>query len=266
MIKFSNKSSAMTRRLSLAGLMVTVLSVAALAKAPKAHFLEPDAVDYKAILTTAPAEDSDLTRADLQTVLAWQAKRTDADIARAKSEVKMSPFVYADVLGSWFNPDDLPLTAKLLIGAAADGKAVSSVAKDYFGRRRPFLVDPRVKPVIEMESTPSFPSGHMTRATVWAHILAEIFPESKDDLFVRAKTIGDDRVLGGVHFPSDIEAGRQIGDAVFEKLMQNDHFKKDLAAAREEAVAQKRKHANDLPTTQPALPVQSPAAPATPMN
>lgn len=48
---------------------------------------------------------------------------------------------------------------------------------------------------------------------------------SKED---RADLIAEDRVLAGVHHPSDIEAGKKLGDAVFKKLLSNPMSRKEL--------------------------------------
>ena len=40
------------------------------------------------------------------------------------------------------------------------------------------------------------------------------------------------RVIGGVHHPSDIAAGKDLGDAIYKALKQNSKFKTDLDTLR----------------------------------
>jgi len=119
-------------------------------------------------------------------------------------------------------------------------------AKDTFNRKRPFEITKKTKLFVPIESTPSYPSGHSTRATLWALVLAQIFPDQKDALMARARQVGDDRVLGGVHFPSDVEAGRKLAAAIADQMLTDPDFQSQLAAAKTECLAkQKSPHPNN---------------------
>nr|QQZ50764.1 hypothetical protein JKL49_05215 [Phenylobacterium glaciei] len=48
------------------------------------------------------------------------------------------------------------------------------------------------------------------------------------------KQVGDSRVICGVHFQSDIEAGRTLASAMVARLHGDPDFQRDLAAARQE--------------------------------
>jgi acid phosphatase (class A) len=63
----------------------------------------------------------------------------------------------------------------------------------------------------------------------------------KDAILARGRQIGDDRVIGGVHFPSDVEAGRTLAQAIFAKLMASPDFQADLARAKTEIAAARAK-------------------------
>jgi acid phosphatase (class A) len=221
--------------------LVLALLVYGAAVFADAKFVPPSALDFKAILTTAPSQDSEQEKQEMDEVLWLQKTRTPDEIKRAESEVTITAFSFSDVLGSWFNPDDLPITAKLMTQVGADVKADGEAAKNEFGRKRPFMVDPRVKPCVTLETTPSFPSGHSTRATVWAYVLADIFPEHRMALLARARQIGDDRVLAGLHFPSDVEAGRTLGKAIADQMLANPDFQAELEKAKAECMADAKK-------------------------
>jgi len=225
----------LSNRLSLPALLLaTLISFPA---SLHAQFLAPASLDFKSILTPPPAPDSDQTKQEIEKILSLQQSRTPEEIARAKSEVTMSPWILSGVLGSTFNPDDLPLTAKFLTQITKDTNSLANPAKDFFARKRPPFIDPRVKPCVPLEATASYPSGHSTRATVWALVLSEIFPDKRDALIARAHQIGDDRVLGGVHYPSDIAAGRTLAAAIVKQMLAHPDFQKQLQAVEEECHA-----------------------------
>jgi acid phosphatase (class A) len=50
----------------------------------------------------------------------------------------------------------------------------------------------------------------------------------------RAREFGENRVVAGMHYPSDIEAGRIAGSVISQALMQRDDFKSEFAAAKAE--------------------------------
>jgi acid phosphatase (class A) len=66
-----------------------------------------------------------------------------------------------------------------------------------------------------------------------ARILAQLFPEKSDALLRRARQIADGRVVAGVHYASDTEAGLALGDLLFTEIEAKTKFRKDLAAAVE---------------------------------
>jgi acid phosphatase (class A) len=220
----------MKRTLSLAA---TVLLFTTIAFAAKTE-LAPVTVDFKTILPGPPAAGSDAAKQDIDHLLALQTSRTDAEVKRANSEVKMTPFIYSGILGPKFNPDDLPETAKFLKAIIVATAATTTEAKNFYGRKRPYLADPRIHPCVPPENTPSYPSGHSTRATVWAIVLSELYPDQKDALMARSRQIGDDRELGGVHYPSDVEAGRLLGAALAKQLLADPDVQADLVKVKAE--------------------------------
>jgi acid phosphatase (class A) len=220
-----------------------ILSIALLAStfagAAKAAdtYVQPGDIDVKTILQPPPAKDSDQTKHEIDELLQLQSTRTEADIARIKIEVKFTPFLFSEILGSKFNPDDLPITAKFLAKTMKSSNAISNQAKDIFKRERPFNVDSRIQPCVENEKTFSYPSGHSTRSMVIALTLAQIFPDHADALIARAKLVGDDRETAGEHFPSDVEAGRTLAKAIFDQLQKTPDFQTDLEKAKDECLA-----------------------------
>lgn len=84
--------------------------------------------------------------------------------------------------------------------------------KGHFDRARPYQLGPVLGKNIHMllsdPRTPSYPSGHSFEAYLFAFILGDEHPEHQADLIDLAEQVGVTRVIGGVHYPSDITAGR----------------------------------------------------------
>ncbi len=94
-------------------------------------------------------------------------------------------------------------------------KPIITFHKDYFSSKRPDAVaaDYRVdfeSDHLESAMTPSYPSGHAAQAYYLAHKLSRKFPELKEDFYELANMVAQSRIDRGVHFPSDIEAGKLL--------------------------------------------------------
>jgi acid phosphatase (class A) len=80
----------------------------------------------------------------------------------------------------------------------------------------------------------SYPSGHASLGWTWALLLAELAPDRADALLARGYAYGENRVVCGVHWPTDVEAGRTIAAAVSAKLHSKPEFVGQMQAARDE--------------------------------
>jgi acid phosphatase (class A) len=67
-----------------------------------------------------------------------------------------------------------------------------------------------------------------------AILLAEMVPEKRAQLFARGWEYGRNRIVAGVHFPTDVASGRIAATVMVATMMQNPGFKTDLATARAE--------------------------------
>jgi acid phosphatase (class A) len=65
-------------------------------------------------------------------------------------------------------------------------------------------------------------------------VLSKLDPSRKELFMKRADQIAADRVLAGVHHPSDIEAGKKLGDAEFAALEKSPKFEQALKKAQSE--------------------------------
>jgi acid phosphatase (class A) len=93
-------------------------------------------------------------------------------------------------------------------------------------------------PCLPAETNPaysySYPSGHSTFGVMTAILLANMVPEKRGELFARGWDYGQSRIIGGVHFPTDVESGRIEATAMVALMMQNADFRTDFASAKME--------------------------------
>ena len=87
-------------------------------------------------------------------------------------------------------------------------------AKYTYKRKRPFQVDPTLKPVVISSETSSYPCEHSVTAAAAANVLAYFFPEVADSILKLAKEAAQSRIYAGVQFPSDVADGWQLGEQV----------------------------------------------------
>ena len=167
-------------------------------------------------------------------MLAVQDKRTQADVDRCASEVKLGVEAFQSVLGPWCTKKNLPGLAKQFADLDRDSKSMTNAAKDHFHRPRPEHEEPRIHVPIADDTTFAYPSGHATRGIMYALILAELAPEHRDALLDRGREIGWDRVVAGLHHPSDIIAGRVLGQALAQSLLADPKFQSQLADLKTE--------------------------------
>ncbi len=199
-----------------------------------ARFVRVQELDFLALLPSPPPAGSIAAAADLDTVLQVQASRSPEDIAWARTIEKDDVFLNRAIVGEWLEPSNLPVTAAFFRSLATDLKAIDTASKLPFKRHRPYEVDARVKPCVSLPSSSSYPSGSALQALVWAELLAELVPGKRAALLERAHRAAWGRVIGGVHFPTDIEAGRRLAAPFLAACRANPEFRARFDAVREE--------------------------------
>lgn len=227
--------------LPAAALLLWTASVAI--AAPAAYqYLSATQPDLLHFLPSPPAAGSAEDKADLENTYAVHRTAAAADLARAADENTLTVFHFAPVIGPWFRPGKLPLTEKLFKAIEGDAKKSVDDAKKFWHRPRPYHLAPaRFPHAIENEDMKhySYPSGHSTRGTLFALVLAELFPDKREALQAKGQDTGWLRIVGGVHYASDVYAGRMAGRLLADELLRQPGFQRDLAAVRAELTAAK---------------------------
>jgi len=229
----SNPRTALTRPRLYAGVLGLCLLLLTVPVLADAYYLAPGHPDGVALLPSPPAPGSPEEAADLASARRVFKKRTPAEEARAKKDASLSMFLFAPAIGQCFQPGKFPKTEELFERVKKDIADAINVPKDHWKRQRPYQLDERLS-LGRPENSFGYPSGHSTRGTVYSLVLAEVFPAQKEAILAIGRDIGWDRVLIGKHFPTDIYAGRVLGQAVFRELLASPAFQHDLAQAKAE--------------------------------
>jgi acid phosphatase (class A) len=210
--------------------------------APAQIFLSGDAKEIAGDLPPPPADDSIAGRADLETVLQVQADRTPEQEARARRVAPHTPFLMGSaVMGPWFTADNLPRTAEIMRAVRSDTSRVARELKASWNRARPSARDPRVQPCVEVPANTSYPSGHSTAAGVWAAVVSAAFPEHAGEFAAQAQETRWARVLGGAHYPTDVQAGRLLGERIAARMLASPEMARALGEMRAEVAAYRTK-------------------------
>lgn len=205
------------------------------------------------VLPPCPANSSKQTRAEIDYLLRLQANRTKVEGERAlyfapwgySSSIKPGTPQFADQqrnlfyvgrsIGSWFNPNDLPVTAETLGRVWRDASHYMWRLKFKYARIRPYNIDSAVKP-LEEPNWAAFPSGHSFYSHMLAYIYSELAPEFSDIFLSDARTIAHSREIIGVHFPSDSEASRMFARQFVDLLLSSEKFQPELEKMKQEWV------------------------------
>ncbi|MCQ8874473.1 phosphatase PAP2 family protein [Mesorhizobium sp. LMG17149] len=224
----------MKRYASLAaGLLLLIVGSAAQAEDAQPFVTNKD-VDLTMILPPPPANDSAQTKAELGEVLTLQVTRTPEMVASAAADAEENVWRFADVMGPKFNKETLPKFSAFFDRVVATEGAVVDPAKDVWKRPRPHQLSDLVKPAVKLSSSGSWPSGHATVGTMMGIILSDMVPEKRAEIMARASKYAHNRVVGGIHFASDVEMGRISGSVIAAVLLNRDDFRAEYEVARAE--------------------------------
>ena len=112
-----------------------------------------------------------------------------------------------------------PYPFLLVAATSITTSLLNALFKYAVQRDRPptVILDP--KPLMEVPTTSSFPSGHTSTSFACAYVISRLAPRLTIPVFVLAALIGFSRVYVGVHYPLDVVAGAIFGLIVARALL-----------------------------------------------
>ena len=189
-----------------------------------------------------PAEGSAALNDDIEAYRALTALRSGPRGAQATKDAELrfpaAAGHFACALGVQISEQNTPHLNMLLRRTLADAGGATYKAKDKYQRKRPFdrfnegTCTPASEPALRKDG--SYPSGHSALGWAWGLVLTQVAPDRADALVQRARSYAQSRGVCGVHWKSDIEAGRLVGSTAVARLQTNEVFLAQVAEARKE--------------------------------
>jgi acid phosphatase (class A) len=227
------------------------------AKSAPGYLATAELPDAARALGPPPGAGTGQQAGDLATYEATRKLEGTARWALAARDAGFGPGpmlrVYSCALGVTLTPKTAPRLYRLLDRLVADSEAVKGAAKAGYKRPRPFVEHGGricVPDEAWLRRSYSYPSGHSTFSWTAGLVLEEIAPDRAGEVMARARSYGDSRVVCGVHYESDVQAGRAAASILFSAVQHKPAFRADLArAGRELARLRTRAAANPAALT-----------------
>ncbi|MDR1011597.1 MAG: phosphatase PAP2 family protein [Opitutaceae bacterium] len=204
------------------------------------RYLIADPATIRAQIPPPPADDSPAGMADVETLLQVQKDRTPEQVGRARHVASHNCMqMGANLFGPEFTEKNLPLTEAFLRGLTMERRPLVLDLKKHWNRTRPYKRGLGIRPCVGLpaENDASYPSGHSSAAGLWATIYGAALPEYEVLFQNEMRETMWGRVLGGVHYPTDTQAGKKIGVLIAKAILENPASRKPVAEMRAEIMA-----------------------------
>ena len=230
----------------LTGAIVIVIAIAATAVFAEPYCGVEELPDLIKCLPAPPEPGSADFARDVARYEWGKEQRKDPErAALARHDSVWSYETIADAFSKPFGMEisqtSTPNVWKLLEDSLSTTDQMRVAPKAFYHRRRPFAyfneepLCPKEDGVWRDEG--SYPSGHTLRSMVAALILAEINPAKANDIFIRAMQYGENRVIAGAHWQSDVDMTRNAAAFAYSQLQTLPAFRAQMALAKVEFAA-----------------------------
>jgi acid phosphatase (class A) len=187
------------------------------------------------LLPPPPCETCEETKAELAELSDLEKTRTVEQVKHAGDDAKRSVARFLEGAGIPFDAAKLGACDAFFLNRRKDEKEAVDAAKGTFCRLRPFkTAGNSLHPVQDAKPDESFsyPSGHATYGATIGFLLAEMLPEKRSEIYSRINDYAHSRMVAGVHFRSDVEAGKLFGAAIGTSLFAKPGFREEFDAAK----------------------------------
>ena len=119
-----------------------------------------------------------------------------------------------EILKHHLGPMHAARALALASAAMTDALIACWDAKFTYWLERPITADTTLKTSLSTPPFPSYTSGHSTQSAAAAEVFAYLFPDMAAYYRAKAQEASRSRVLAGIHYRFDIEAGDELGRRV----------------------------------------------------
>jgi membrane-associated phospholipid phosphatase len=195
--------------------------------------IEPEAGHWQTWVLTSDAEiqppappDTEATLAEIEELKALAAGRDAAAEAlvafwnAGAPAYRWNALAIAEHAQAQIGPTPRLARGMALLNVAVYDATVAAWAAKYaYNRPHPSELDASLTTLLENPNSPSYPSEHAVAAGAASTILSYLFPDHAADFAAKAEKAAQSRLLAGVNYPSDVEAGLALGQAVAEQVI-----------------------------------------------
>ena len=168
-------------------------------------------------LIDPPSNSSDQTKGEIEEIKAMP-NATEFDISNDKN--------FSDTFAKYLTDNNVSITEDQLKRYSKRIKNIVIALKNHYNRPRPAQV--AAHHGINLKSYPSksadtaaYPSGHSVQPFAIATAISKEHPELRDGLFELADRIAKGRMRMKIHYRSDYEYGKLLGQQIGDRLSIN---------------------------------------------
>jgi acid phosphatase (class A) len=210
-------------------------------------YLQPEQLGNLAAAVPAPAKPGSSVQA--QDVALSERLRTleDTDrwwMATAHAEVRPPEAAqhFDCLLGTRLAAKPRPALNRLMGRLLADSERLTVDLVARHPRLRPLANDPTRRPCQRLNeatrrSPSSYPAAGAVAGAAYGALFADLAPDRAGAARQMGREIGLSRAICATNWPSDVQAGAALGQALYEAAASQPEFATDLAAARLEVAA-----------------------------
>lgn len=184
--------------------------------------------DEYRLIAPPPHSDEIFWQSQLAEVKRQMAQATDTQKQRILFWAGMTGDQSGDwmaIVNQYMQKANTPLATQLkvreiLAKTIVDATIASFDSKYAYLVKRPDMLDPHLKPVIETPNHPSFPSAHSTVSAAVVEVLNHYFPENSRGWNALLEEAGLSRIWAGIHYPIDHATGKALGKQVGQTVLQ----------------------------------------------
>ena len=207
------------------------------------YFTREEMTDLVACLPAPPDTTDSAFSQDILRYMWGKAQRRDperaAQVCRdAIWNLDTLAVIFSEPFGLEISREATPAIYKVFTSGVATIGLIGVGPKAHFLRVRPFVYfqEPMLTRFEEesLRGEGSYPSGHTLRGWSAALILAEINPGAAEASFARGWRYGENRVIAGAHWQSDVTVSRPASSIGYVKLQTSPAFRRDMEAAKAE--------------------------------